>query len=91
MNCRKATLLISRRLDGRLGRRERAALRLHLLMCRFCARFARQTAALHRMLHGGEGGAALAAALAHGLEPAARARIAARLQRVRAAHGPASP
>ena len=81
ISCREATLLISRRLDGPLSRRERAALRLHLMICRFCARFQRQAAALHRMFRRSGG---LAETLAErdgdGLDAAARARIAARLR-----------
>jgi Putative zinc-finger len=81
IDCRQATLLVSRRLDGTLERRERIALRLHLMICRFCARFQRQSRALHRAL--GPGGAltfALAEAVKLRLDPDARRRISERLR-----------
>lgn len=81
IDCRRATFLISRRLDGTLDRRERLALRLHLMICRFCARFQRQSRALHRALRPG---GALALRLAEAgklqLSPEARRRIAERLR-----------
>lgn len=47
--CRDITLLVSRARDERLGLRDRLAVRLHLLMCRHCARFARQLDVLGRL------------------------------------------
>src|ERR687884_280117 len=42
LTCGQAELAISRQLDGRLPRRERAALRAHLRECSECATFARR-------------------------------------------------
>src|SRR5919197_3031466 len=41
LTCREAELAVSRQLDGRLGRKEKGALRAHLRECEECARFAR--------------------------------------------------
>lgn len=54
LSCHDATRLISRRLDEPLGRRERWALRLHLLFCYWCRRFATQVWVLHHGLRPGE-------------------------------------
>ncbi len=53
LSCRDATRLISRSLDEPIGRRKRWALRLHLLFCYWCRRFATQARALHRGLRPG--------------------------------------
>ncbi len=53
LSCRDATRLISRRLDEPLARRERWALRLHLLFCYWCRRFAAQVRVLHHGLYPG--------------------------------------
>jgi RNA polymerase sigma factor (sigma-70 family) len=42
LTCGEAELAISRQLDGRLGRREKGALRAHLRQCAECASFARR-------------------------------------------------
>ncbi|MFV1922974.1 MAG: zf-HC2 domain-containing protein [Methylotenera sp.] len=42
MNCKQASQLISRGLDVKLSKRERFALKLHLLMCKYCSRFRQQ-------------------------------------------------
>src|ERR671932_946392 len=41
LTCREAEFAVSRQLDGRLGRKEKGALRAHLRECEECARFAR--------------------------------------------------
>src|SRR5213596_1813470 len=41
LTCREAEFAVSRQLDGRLGRKEKGALRAHLRECEDCARFAR--------------------------------------------------
>lgn len=77
IDCHRATFLISRRLDGTLDRRERLALRLHLMICRFCARFQRQSRALHRALRpGGPVALRLAETADLQLDSEARRRIA---------------
>ena len=42
MNCKRATELVSEHLDHPLPLSQRVALKTHLLMCRHCARFAKQ-------------------------------------------------
>jgi RNA polymerase sigma factor (sigma-70 family) len=42
LTCGEAELAISRQLDGRLGRKEKGALRAHLRQCEECATFARR-------------------------------------------------
>lgn len=39
MSCKKETYLMSQQLDRPLGRTERMALRLHLMMCTGCTNF----------------------------------------------------
>ena len=48
LSCKEATLLASKAMDTRLTARERWAVRLHLLYCRGCARFARHIQFLRR-------------------------------------------
>lgn len=47
--CRDVSLLVSRARDERLGLRDRVAMRLHVLMCKHCANFARQLGVLSRL------------------------------------------
>jgi putative zinc finger protein len=47
MNCKQASQLISRGLDVTLSKRERLALKLHLLMCKYCSRFRQQLMAIN--------------------------------------------
>lgn len=42
LSCREATRLLSERCERPLDLRERAALRLHLMVCSGCSRFGRQ-------------------------------------------------
>jgi hypothetical protein len=42
LSCRDVTRLISESMDGSLPLRERVGVRLHLLICAFCARYRRQ-------------------------------------------------
>lgn len=75
LNCEQAVQLISRALDRQAGWLDRLRLRVHLLICRGCARYGAQV----RLLDG------LCARLAHseaeealseaGLDPEARERI----------------
>lgn len=50
LRCVRASELISRGLDGRLGLLERCRLELHLLGCRSCHRFRRAARWLHEAL-----------------------------------------
>jgi hypothetical protein len=43
LSCKEAASLVSQSLDKALTLRQRLALGLHLLMCRFCSRYQRQT------------------------------------------------
>ncbi len=42
LSCRDVTRLISESMDGSLSIGKRIGVRLHLLMCKFCARYERQ-------------------------------------------------
>src|SRR3989441_1741281 len=78
LTCRQAELALSKQLDGRLPRAEKAALRAHLRACKECATFARSQRAHRSALKGlaavpvpsalasffGGGGAAVGTALA---------------------------
>ncbi len=46
LTCQEVTAKASLMVDGELGFRERLALRMHLMMCANCRRFARQFKAL---------------------------------------------
>ena len=52
LSCRLASQLLSKAQDTPLTRTERAALRLHLLICRSCRRFNRQLILLRQILRG---------------------------------------
>jgi hypothetical protein len=47
LSCKEATRLQSEELDRRLGPAQRAGLRIHLLLCKWCRRYGRQIAFLH--------------------------------------------
>ena len=47
LNCKQASQLISQGLDKKLSMRERFALQLHLLICKYCKRFSQQLKKLH--------------------------------------------
>lgn len=49
-NCREVTALVLAGEDRPLGVAERAAIRLHMLICRTCPRFARQVALMRQAL-----------------------------------------
>lgn len=52
LSCREASRLVSEGLDHKLPWAKRVSLRLHLLMCRGCARFRRQIEGLDRLMRG---------------------------------------
>lgn len=77
-NCREVSLLLSGEHDQSTRPRRGLAVRIHLLMCSACRRYARQLDWLQRTLH----------RLQHGESPAtlaatARGRIVARLRQER--------
>lgn len=49
-NCREVTALVLAGEDRPLGVAERAAIRLHMLICRTCPRFERQVALMRQAL-----------------------------------------
>lgn len=51
ITCRQAAELVSRGLDRQLSLGERLRLRLHLAVCRSCARYQRQLRFLGRAVH----------------------------------------
>ena len=75
--CREATELASRTMDERLPLSNRMALRLHLTICRNCARFSEQLQEMRRLFR--EESAADDDAA--GLAPEARQRIETELQK----------
>lgn len=46
LNCREVTQQADRYLEGDLSRRQRFAMRLHLMLCSHCRRYVRQMRAL---------------------------------------------
>ncbi len=42
LTCKEATRLVSESLDHKLPLRQQVAVRVHLLMCKFCARYRKQ-------------------------------------------------
>jgi hypothetical protein len=50
LTCKQATELVSQRLDRELSAWERIKLRLHLLICDACGKFARQTDFMRRAM-----------------------------------------
>ena len=76
LSCKEVSHLVSESLDRKLSPWQRIQVRLHLLMCRLCARFRRQTlflrdAAHHYLMAVAETETATSA----GLSPEARDRI----------------
>ena len=50
LDCRNASQLISKSLDRQLTWRERFAVRLHLLLCKYCSRFNQQLLSIKKGL-----------------------------------------
>lgn len=76
LNCREATQLISKSLDGSLPLSERLAMRIHLMVCDACTRYRAHLRFLRELLRermrvadGGEGIAG------PGMPPAVRERV----------------
>ena len=46
LNCKQTSQLVSQSLDRRLSLRERIAVRIHLLICKYCKRFSQQLFAM---------------------------------------------
>jgi hypothetical protein len=74
--CRDMTALVSRALDERLTFSQRVAVRSHLLYCRACRRFRKQTQQLHDALRNQPAGEdPVATSGSQQLSPEARERI----------------
>ena len=52
LSCRDAAKLLSESLDVQLPFRRRIGLRIHLMMCHLCRRYARQMKALQQLVRG---------------------------------------
>jgi hypothetical protein len=50
LNCKQASQLISQSLDRSLTLRERIALLLHLIICKYCKRFSQQVQTLRYVM-----------------------------------------
>ncbi|MGH8226050.1 MAG: hypothetical protein ACRER1_07875 [Gammaproteobacteria bacterium] len=74
-NCERAALVISERLQHRLGLRRDLALRFHVLICIACRRYENQIRWLHEQLRG-----QARVERSARLDASARERIVARLQ-----------
>lgn len=84
LSCSDATRRISEALDRPLSWRARLGLRLHLMMCSACRRFARQVNGIERLLRGRRGRSETAASPDEDpqhLSPAAREAIKRSLRR----------
>lgn len=79
LNCNDISKLISRSLDERLPWPQRLAIRVHLLYCKWCRRFAKQTRLLR--LAGARYAGHLASTLEGRLSPEQRDHIARHLKR----------
>ncbi|HQU17380.1 MAG: hypothetical protein B7Z66_11415 [Chromatiales bacterium 21-64-14] len=77
-NCKEVAQLLSRAQDRRLSWRQRMAVRIHLLLCVYCRRYARQLQWLQRALTRGRDDAQESR-----LDEAARRRINDRLRESR--------
>ena len=51
LNCRETTQLISKSLDRHLTWRERFAVNLHLVICKYCKRFSQQIVVMRTALN----------------------------------------
>jgi hypothetical protein len=83
-SCRRATFLISSSLDRKLSRRERLALRIHLLTCGPCRLFQRQLRLLRAFVRENSPRALPVSYLKARLRPEARDRM---VRALRAAGG----
>ncbi|PKO60345.1 MAG: anti-sigma factor [Betaproteobacteria bacterium HGW-Betaproteobacteria-17] len=80
VTCKETSLLASRAMDERLPFADRLAMRMHLALCKNCARFNRQLQDMRRLLRAETGADE---AVAPGLTPEARQRIETEMQKKR--------
>ena len=50
-SCKAAARLLSESLDHKLTWRQQLGLRIHLLLCKWCSRYGKQIAFVHRAVH----------------------------------------
>ena len=87
LSCEEIARLASDSLDGELPLRRRMGMKLHLLMCKHCARYIRQLRRLRQIGRGYEARASEAEQDAPALDAARRER----LERALAAHRSSTP
>ena len=75
LSCKDVSYLVSESLDRKLSFWQRLQVRLHLLMCRFCSRFRKQTLFLRDAAHHYLLAVEDTEAASPGLSPEARERI----------------
>jgi hypothetical protein len=51
-NCREVSMRVSQSMDKELSLSQKLGVRLHLMMCCYCARFGRQLTMIRRVMHG---------------------------------------
>lgn len=78
-SCSEVSQKVSQAMDGRLPFRHRMAIRIHLMMCRYCARFRRQLLLIRKMCRYEENGV-MDAPVPDALTPEVRERIKASLR-----------
>ena len=50
-NCREVSRMVSKSMDTRLPLMQRIFIRMHLVMCRYCARIRKQLLLIRQMVH----------------------------------------
>ena len=78
VTCKETSMLASRAMDERLPFADRMAMRMHLAICRNCARFNQQLQEMRRLFRAETGADE---AIAPGLTPEARQRIETEMQK----------
>lgn len=73
-HCNEVSQKVSQAMDTKLPVRHRMAIRVHLMMCRYCARFHRQLLLLRKMCQL-EGHSTSETSIPNALTPDARERI----------------
>jgi hypothetical protein len=82
LSCRDVTRLISESMDRSLPLRKRIGVRVHLLICKFCARYERQLLRIRETVRRlGEAGETAGGTLGEPLSEEARERIRKSLRR----------
>ena len=88
LNCRQVTRLVSQSMDGRLRWYQRLGVRIHLLYCVWCRRYAAQLQFLRKATQ--DLGSELDTVPAHSLSNEARDKIQTRLQEAMRDNPPSS-